>query len=61
MLSGAIYIGIYPTNGLQGEACSPEHIFDFLNERRREWPIGVKRDGVNVYAKYKVLIGEAIP
>lgn len=55
------HVGVYTTKGLLGEACTQEHIFDLLNERKREWMIGVKPGGFNVCAKYKVLMGEAIP
>lgn len=54
------YVGIYPTKGLQGKACTSEHIFYFLHIRRREWTIGVRRDGFDVCTKYKILMGEAI-
>lgn len=52
---------VYSTKGLLGDACTPKQIFYFISERKREWTIGVKRDGFDVCAKYKVLIGEAIP
>lgn len=56
MLNGICYL----SKGLQEESCS-ENIFEFLNEKRPKWIIGIRCNGVDVYAKYKVMMGEAIP
>lgn len=45
------YMGVYPIKGGLSEVCIPEHIVDFISERKKEWTIGVKCGGVDICAR----------
>lgn len=52
---------VYRTKGILGETCTLENIFDFISERKQEWTIGMRRNGVDICTRYKMLMGKAIP
>lgn len=56
-----LHVGVYPSKSGSNEASTLEYIFDFISEKIKEWTLRVRHNGVDVWEKHKVLMGEAIP